>query len=156
MGMEIERKFRVRSDAWRVGATGETYRQGYLSSVQERTVRVRVAGTRAMLTIKGPTRGISRLEFEYPIPLDDANMLLDELCEGPLIDKVRYRIPYGGLIWEVDEFGGDNAGLVIAEVELAHEQQAIELPPWIGAEVSGDSRYFNSSLARHPYSQWAR
>ena len=156
MGMEIERKFRVRTDAWRAGAIGEFYRQGYLSSVQQRTVRVRVAGARAMLAIKGATHGISRLEFEYPIPLDDANKLLDELCEQPLIDKIRYRVPYGGLVWEIDEFRGDNAGLIIAEVELEHEAQSIELPPWVDVEVSGDPRYFNANLVSHPFSQWAR
>ncbi len=154
MGHEIERKFLLSSDEWRRGAQGQLYRQGYLSTDTARTVRVRIVGQRALLTIKGLTRGISRLEFEYEIPLADATRLLDELCHRPLIEKTRYEVGHAGLTWEIDEFHGDNKGLVVAEVELSAEDQHIELPGWVGAEVSGDARYYNANLAQHPYSQW--
>lgn len=154
MGKEIERKYLVKGDAWRKLATGTVYRQGYLSTVKERTVRVRTINDNGFLTIKGITKGISRLEFEYEIPEADARKLLDELCERPLIEKSRYKITYAGMVWEVDEFAGDNAGLVIAEVELETEDQQIDLPDWIGEEVSGDPRYFNSNLIAHPYTRW--
>ncbi len=154
MGKEIERKFLVKGDAWRALGQGSPFRQGFLSTVKERVVRVRLAGAKDTLTVKGLTRGVSKLEFEYEIPPEDAGQLLDELCEHPLIDKTRYRIDHEGLVWEVDEFHGDNQGLVVAEVELADEDQEISLPPWIGEEVSGDPRYFNSNLVAHPYSRW--
>jgi adenylate cyclase len=154
MAQEIERKFLVGSNAWRSGARGLRVRQGYLSSVRERTVRVRVSGDQATLTIKGPPEGLTRPEFEYPIPLADAEALLDQLCERPLIDKVRWSVEYAGMRWEIDEFEGENAGLVVAELELADERQDFERPPWIGREVSDDARYQNASLIRHPYSQW--
>lgn len=152
MPIEIERKFRVTGTAWRT-ADGQRICQGYLNRDQHRTVRVRVAGAQAFLTIKGVTTGATRAEFEYAIPLADAETLL-ALCDGPLIDKVRHRVEHGGLLWEVDEFLGDNAGLVVAEVELASEGQAITLPPWVTEEVTTDSRYFNSSLATHPFNRW--
>ena len=154
MAHEIERKFLLTSDEWRSGVEGRLYRQGYLSTEKERTVRVRIVGQRGVLTVKGLTRGISRLEFEYEIPLADATRLLDELCHRPLIEKTRYEVAHAGLTWEIDEFHGDNAGLVVAEVELASEDQTIELPGWIGKEVSGDPRYYNSNLAQHPFSEW--
>lgn len=154
MAQEIERKFLVVGDGWRAGARGEWLRQGYLASTRERTVRVRVQGSRAALTIKGPAQGLSRPEFEYEIPLQDAETLLDTLCERPLIEKTRWHVGFGGLRWEIDEFAGENAGLVVAEVELEREDQPVELPPWVGAEVSRDARYQNASLVRHPYSQW--
>ena len=154
MAQEIERKFLLASDKWRSGAEGRQYRQGYLSTDKARTVRVRIVGERGLLTIKGLTRGISRLEFEYDIPLEDATRLLDELCHRPLIEKTRYVVTHGGLTWEIDEFHGDNAGLIVAEVELASEDQEIKLPEWVGAEVSGDARYYNSNLAQHPFSKW--
>ncbi|MCC5861544.1 MAG: CYTH domain-containing protein [Gammaproteobacteria bacterium] len=153
MGTEIERKFLLQGEAWREGASGLDYRQGYLSTDKQRTVRVRVVGARAMLTIKGMTHGIRRVEFEYPIPQDDAEQLL-ALCHRPLIEKTRYRVEHAGLVWEIDEFHGENAGLLVAEVELEDESQAIQLPAWVGEEVSDDPRYFNSNLARHPYSEW--
>jgi len=139
-----------------VGATaaGTLYRQGYLSSVKERVVRVRIAGDRGFLTIKGLTTGVSRLEFEYPIPLPDATVMLDQLCERPLIEKTRYREVYADRIWEIDVFHGDNDGLVVAEVEIANPEQKVELPRWAGAEVSNDPRYFNNNLAAHPYRYW--
>jgi len=154
MAQEIERKYLLAGDDWRSLAEGAYYRQGYLSTVKERTVRVRTIGEKGYLTIKGITVGISRLEFEYEIPTDDANELLDELCERPIIEKHRYKIPYGGLVWEVDEFHGVNEGLVIAEVELESDDQAIDVPAWVGEEVSGDPRYFNAALVRCPFNTW--
>jgi adenylate cyclase len=154
MGQEIERKFLTRDDSWRAGAAGTRYRQGYLSVDQTRTVRVRTAGSQGFLTVKGKTEGAARLEFEYPIPLADAEQLLTELCQRPLIEKVRYRIPHAGLVWEVDEFEGENAGLILAEVELEREDQAVELPPWAGEEVTGQPRYYNANLIALPYSRW--
>ena len=129
-------------------------RQGYLSSARERVVRVRIEGEQAMLTIKGANVGATRGEWEYPIPLADAVELLDGLCEQPLIEKVRHRIEHAGMVWEVDEFLGANAGLLVAEIELASEDQPFDKPEWIGAEVSGDARYYNANLIRHPFSQW--
>ena len=154
MGVEIERKFLVRGDGWRALGEGVLLRQGYLSSAPERTVRVRVEGGAAMLTIKGRSTGATRSEWEYPIPIPDAQALLDALCERPLIEKKRYRIPFDGMVWEVDEFLGENAGLVVAEIELSAEDQAFSKPDWVGEEVTHDPRYFNSSLIRNPYSRW--
>lgn len=153
MAQEIERKFLVTGDDWR-SAPATTYRQGYLSTARERTVRVRVAGDKGFLTIKGISTGASRSEFEYRIPPVDAEAMLADLCLRPLIEKRRHLVDYAGLTWEVDEFFGDNAGLVVAEVELETEDQKIELPHWIGREVTGDRRYFNSSLIAHPYRSW--
>lgn len=152
MALEIERKYLVKGDTWRT-FPGERLCQGYLNQAPVRTVRVRVAGQQAWLTIKGANQGATRLEFEYPIPVADAEQLL-ALCEPPLIDKIRRRIAHGGLVWEVDEFLGANAGLVVAEVELTHADQAFDRPDWVGDEVTHDARYFNSQLVRHPYSQW--
>lgn len=154
MGIEIERKFLLASDAWRGLGQPVLLRQGYLSSARERVVRVRIEGEQAMLTIKGANVGATRGEWEYPIPLADAAELLDGLCEQPLIEKVRHRIEYAGMVWEVDEFLGANAGLVVAEIELASEDQPFDKPDWIGAEVSGDARYYNANLIHHPFSQW--
>ncbi|MEJ2199846.1 MAG: CYTH domain-containing protein [Desulfuromonadaceae bacterium] len=154
MALEIERKFLVRNDSWRYGATGTDYRQGYLTCDPERTVRVRIAGERAFLTIKGKTTGMARSEFEYAIPPAEAAELLDQLCLRPLIEKTRYLVGHGGKTWEVDEFRGDNRGLVLAEIELDFPDEEIELPPWIAREVTADPRYFNSSLSRNPYKNW--
>lgn len=154
MGKEIERKFLVKGEEWKAAAMGIVYRQGYLSSIKERVVRVRTIEDKGFLTIKGITKGVSRSEFEYEISVEDADTMLDDICEKPLIEKKRYKIPVGGLVFEVDEFFGENAGLIVAEVELADEKQKIELPPWIGAEVSGDPRYFNSNLIKHPFTKW--
>jgi len=155
MPTEIERKFLVKNDDWRSLGTGVFYCQGYLASTPSKTVRVRIAGEQAYLTIKGATAGIARAEYEYEIPLDHAEELLQTLCEPPLIQKTRYRVELGELVWEIDEFSGENQGLIVAEVELADEKQAIALPDWIGAEVSHDPRYYNANLSKHPYSQWA-
>lgn len=154
MGVEIERKFLLQGEAWRGLGQAVLLRQGYLSSARERVVRVRIEGEQAMLTIKGANVGATRGEWEYPIPLADAVELLDGLCEQPLIEKVRHRIEHTGMVWEVDEFLGANAGLVVAEIELASEDQPFDKPDWVGAEVSGDARYYNANLIRHPFSQW--
>lgn len=153
MGVEIERKFLVVGEDWKKLGDGILYRQGYLNSLKERVVRVRTMGDKAALTIKGATVGASRLEFEYEISLEDCNQLL-ELCEQPIIEKTRYKIPFGGLIWEVDEFHGVNDGLIVAECELTSEDQAIDKPDWIGDEVSSDPRYFNSNLIAKPFTTW--
>ena len=153
MGKEIERKYLVKSNEWKNLAQGVVYRQGYIATVGKQTVRVRIAGNQGYLTIKGENIGVTRSEFEYLIPVKDAAEMLDTLCDRPLIEKTRYKIPIGDLIWEVDEFTGENAGLVIAEVELQSENQVIELPPWIDRQVT-DPKYYNSSLAKYPYSQW--
>lgn len=154
MANEIERKFLLKNDTWRGQDKGKRYRQGYLSIVKERTVRVRTAGDTGFLTVKGITVGASRPEYEYKIPLKDANEMLDQLCERPLIEKTRYRISHAGLVWEVDEFEGDNRGLVTAEVELKDEHQSVTLPDWVGEEVTGDPRYFNANLVAKPFTQW--
>src|SRR5690606_32751220 len=130
-------------------------RQGYLSRAPGRTVRVRIEDDRAFLTIKGRASGLARPEFEYEIPLADASALL-EMADGPLVEKVRHYVPFGGLVWEVDEFFGDNEGLVVAEVELSCEDQAFEKPDFVGAEVTSDPRYLNSRLAVEPYSTWSK
>ena len=154
MGVEIERKFLPAGDGWRALGEPVLLRQGYLSSNPERTVRVRVEGGQGTMTIKGKSVGATRGEWEYPIPLADANELLNRLCEQPIIEKYRRRIPFAGNVWEVDEFLGANQGLVVAEVELDAEEQQFDKPAWIGAEVTDDPRYFNSSLIRNPYSTW--
>ena len=153
MGTEIERKFLVREGAWREAGV-ETYRQGYLSTVKERTVRVRTINGKGYLTVKGITVGASRLEFEYEIPVADAGELLDNLCEKPLIEKQRYKLDHGGLTWEIDVFFGDNEGLIVAEVELQSEDQVFERPDWVADEVTSDPRYYNANLISNPYSNW--
>jgi adenylate cyclase len=155
MGEEIERKFLVVGDGWRNRAQGELMSQGYIPTQDQRTVRVRLMGDRAYLTLKGPTVGLVRPEFEYPIPVEDAQTILATLCQLPLIEKVRHRLPQGDVVWEIDEFLGQNQGLILAEVELTHPDQPVDLPDWIGPEVSHDYRYQNSNLARHPFSTWA-
>ena len=152
MAKEIERKFLTTGDQWR-SATPTYYCQGYLNRDKHRTVRVRIAGDKAMLTIKGLTEGATRDEFEYTIPVDDARQMLT-MCEQPLIEKNRRIIHHAGLDWEVDEFLGPNEGLVVAEVELESEDQAVQLPDWVGQEVTSDNRYFNSSLSKIPYTTW--
>ncbi|MBN2357215.1 CYTH domain-containing protein [candidate division KSB1 bacterium] len=154
--MEIERKFLVVGDAWRGLTEGVLFRQGYLSIERERVVRVRIAGDRAFLTIKGITRGISRQEYEYPIPLHHAEQMLQELCVKPIIEKKRYQISFKSCLWSVDEFLGENEGLIIAEIELASEEVAFEKPDWVGAEVSSDPRYFNANLVEQPFRSWGR
>ena len=152
MGIEIERKFLVVGDAWRA-APALPFAQGYLNRDKQRTVRVRIVEDAAWLTIKGASVGATRSEFEYPIPVADARQLL-ALCDGPLVRKRRRIVVHAGATWEIDEFEGDNAGLVVAEIELAAEDAAFERPAWLGAEVTHDPRYFNSNLAAAPFSTW--
>lgn len=151
MAAEIERKFLVHD--WEPKTEGTYFKQGYLSSVKERVVRVRIAGTKAKLTIKGVTKGVSRAEYEYEIPIDDAKELLD-LCEQPLIEKRRYVETFHGKDFEIDVFLGANQGLVIAELELGSEDEAFDKPPWLGDEVSGDERYYNNNLIAKPFTTW--
>ena len=156
MGIEIERKFLVSSDGWRQPASTQTrFSQGYLSRDPARTVRVRIAGERAFLTIKGATTGATRAEFEYEVPVTDAVQLL-ALSDGPVVEKIRHLCVFEGMTWEVDEFLGANAGLVVAEIELQDESQAFAKPAWLGEEVTGDARYVNANLAVNPFTRWAR
>jgi len=155
MALEIERKFLVVGQFKEFATSSERISQGYISSNPERSVRVRIKGDSAFLTIKGVTNsyGMSRYEWEKSISLEEASELI-KLCEPGLIDKIRYFVPFNGVIFEVDEFKGENQGLLMAEVELSDEQQRVELPSWIGDEVTGDIRYYNSSLVKNPYSKW--
>ena len=155
MAIEIERKFLLRNDSWRKQSDeGVFYRQGYLSSNPLSCVRVRLAGDKAWLNIKKATSTIRRLEYEYPIPVEDATELLNELCADRCIDKIRYHVTHAGHLWEVDVFEGANAGLVVAEIELNDEQECFETPSWLGEEVSHDPRYYNMNLAKKPFTQW--
>ena len=153
MGTEIERKFLVTDTRWKSRAAGVPVRQGYLGAGTDCVVRVRIMGGRATMTIKGRTVGATRPEFEYDIPLDDGLQLL-ELCGQTLVEKTRYRVEHGGLTWEIDEFHGANAGLVVAECELESETQEIDKPAWVAEEVTGDPRYYNSNLAVRPFTTW--
>ena len=154
MATEIERKFLLRDSGFLHKLSGERICQGYLSDAVDATVRVRLIGNQGFLTIKGRNQGISRSEFEYPIPAADAEQLL-AMCSAGRIDKTRYRVPHAGHLWEVDVFSGANQGLVLAEIELASEHETFARPEWLGEEVSHDPRYFNSQLSRQPFSSWS-
>lgn len=154
MGTEIERKFLLKNDTWRGMAAGTHYRQGYLNTDKGRTVRIRTLDEKGYLTIKGPAVNGVRKEFEYEIPYADAVEMLEELAVAPIIEKKRYKIPFAGFTWEVDEFSGPNSGLVLAEIELDFPTQPFALPPWIGREVTDDIRFYNSNLARNPFINW--
>jgi CYTH domain-containing protein len=154
MATEIERKFLVRGDSWREGASARWIRQGYLSISDRLSVRVRTLGDRAFLTVKGERQGMIRAEYEYEIPPADAHEMLDLFCARPLIEKTRYGLTHAGFEWVIDVFEGDNTGLVIAEVELTSPDQPLDLPPWIGDEVTHDPRYLNANLSRHPFAAW--
>jgi adenylate cyclase len=157
MATEIERKFLVVNDGWRDAVESESHiMQGYLAENPNATVRVRLAGERAFLTIKGRMQGISRSEYEYAIPAEDAAAMLSSLAVSPPIDKVRYKVRHGDHLWDLDVFAGENAGLVMAEVELGSEDESFAVPDWAGREVSGDKRYYNVNLARHPYRRMRR
>ena len=153
MATEIERKFLLKDNTWRTGE-GTRYRQGYVCNTKEKTVRVRTMDEHAYLTIKGALVGASRQEFEYEIPLQDANELLDTLCQTPLIEKTRHHVEHAGHTWEIDEFFGENQGLIVAEIELQSENEAFAKPDWLGEEVTDDPRYLNANLNNHPFSQW--
>lgn len=155
MGLEIEHKFLIRDERWRAQVERSTpMRQGYLTSDARCSVRVRLAGEQGFLNIKSGTLGIQRSEFEYPIPAAEAREILDTLCEKPLLEKTRHFVRFGHHLWEIDEFAGDNAGLIVAEVELRYPDEPFERPDWLGEDVSHDIRYYNSQLARHPYRAW--
>ena len=156
MGTEIERKFLVQNNDWKKSVVGVEYKQGYIHISVDKTVRVRIEGSKAFLNIKGKKEGFSRKEFEYEIPIKDAEELLFDLIENPLITKKRYTIPYQGFQWQVDEFSGDNEGLVVAEIELPSENTKFDIPEWIGVEVTEDPRYYNAQLVHHPYSRWEK
>ena len=155
MGIEIERKFLVDKYLWaHTGKpAGTAFKQGYLVNDKGKTIRVRIAGDEAWITIKGVTHGVSRKEYEYPIPVNDAAEILTEMA-GAVVEKTRYRVTFAGKVWEVDVFEGENAGLVIAEIELNDEGDVFELPDWVLSEVSGDARYYNSNLSENPYCKW--
>lgn len=156
MSIEIEHKFLLRDASWRQQVERSVrMRQGYLTSDARCSVRVRTADGRGFLNIKSGTLGIQRSEFEYPIPLADAEAILNALCEKPLLEKIRHFVRYGQHLWEIDEFEGDNAGLIVAEIELRTIDESFERPDWLGEEVSQDIRYYNSQLARHPYRCWS-
>jgi adenylate cyclase len=155
MATEIERKFLVVNDDWRNQAdAGEQYKQGYLVSSKQSSVRVRLEGEKAKLNIKSATLDIRRAEYEYDIPVSDANEMLDNLCDKPFIQKKRYHVKHADHMWEVDVFAGENDGLIVAEIELQDENEIFSKPDWAGEEVSDDPRYYNVSLVKHPYQDW--
>lgn len=156
MALEIERKFLLRSDEWRSQVAKRTLlRQGYLGASSRSSIRARIAGERAWLNLKSKRSGLSRLEYEYEIPVSDADEMLAELCEGPLVEKYRHELPFGAHVWEIDEFLGDNAGLIVAEIELGHESEVFERPNWLGPEVTHEARFYNFNLATHPFKSWS-
>ena len=154
MAQEIERKYLVTGSVWRATGAGVLIKQGYLVADKDRQVRVRVRQSQAFLTVKSKPVGITRSEFEYSIPLEDGNEMLQHLCIKPILEKTRYSVIHANALWEVDEFHGDNKGLLIAEIELSSDAEQIVLPDWIGKEVSTDSRYSNANLVRVPYCRW--
>ena len=154
MPKEIERKFLITNNGYKPGSSKRLIRQGFLSNRKEAVVRVRIIDNEAFLTIKGPTKVSTRLEYEYAIPIEEAGEMLSLLCERPLIEKYRYIVDFEGFTWEVDEFLGENEGLVVAEIELEHESQEFPKPGWLGDEVTDDQRYYNANLIKNPYKSW--
>lgn len=156
MKQEIERKFLLTNDTWRNGLTGTAYKQAYLSNNPDRVVRIRIAGDKGFITIKGKPapKSISRPEYEYEIPLEDAEYLYANLCEPGKIEKTRYLYEFKGHTWEIDEFHGENEGLVVAEIELELENESFEKPDWVGEDVSLDFKYSNGNLSKKPYKSW--
>lgn len=154
MGIEIEKKFLVKDDSWKTYANGKKYCQGYISSGNNITVRVRINEDMGFITIKSGLGFGKRLEFEYNIPVEDAKEMLHKLCRKPLIEKMRYEVVHKGITWEIDVFDGENKGLVLAEAELENSDQKIELPNWVGREVTADLKYYNSRLVIYPFSKW--
>lgn len=155
MASEIERKFLLGSDAWRTRVSDRVHLvQGYLSRGEQSAIRVRIDGSKAQLNIKRALDGIHRLEYEYPIPLEDAREILEHVALRPLIDKTRHHVMYEGHLWEIDEFHGENDGLIVAEIELTDPDESFVVPDWLGEEVSHDRRYYNSSLSELPYTKW--
>lgn len=155
MATEIERKFLVTSDAWRQQVTRQMIlKQGYFGAAKKASIRIRISGDSANINIKSATLDIVRKEYEIPIDLNDAEEMLEDLCERPVIEKVRYLVPFGNHVWEVDEFSGDNQGLLVAEIELSSPDEEFEKPEWLGDEVSHDERYYNVCLVKNPYKNW--
>lgn len=156
MPKEIERKFLVKGDAWRQAGVGILYKQGYLLTTKGNTIRVRIVESTGYLTIKGETKGATRLEYEYEIPVAEAEALLVHFCEKPLIEKKRYQIEFEGHIWEIDEFKAENKGLILAEVELTNENEKVIIPKWIAEEVTNNPKYYNVNLVKNPFSKWKK
>lgn len=154
MGKELERKFLVKDNSFKKLSTGKLYKQGYISSNPDSTVRIRIVGNKGFLTIKNKGNGLARDEFEYEIPFTDAEEILQKICQKPFIEKTRYLYNYKGHTWEIDEFHGENEGLIVAEIELENEDENFEIPEWIGEEVTYDNKYFNSNLFKNPYKNW--
>lgn len=154
MAQEIERKFLVRQDKLSLPDNGVRITQGYIDTVSNTAVRVRLKGDKAFLTLKGENTGMTRLEFEYAIPVEDAQTMIDAFCAGSTVDKTRYEIPQGQHVWEVDIFYGANDGLVVAEIELQSESDSFERPEWLAEEVTEDARYYNVNLLKNPFSSW--
>jgi len=157
MAIEIEHKFLLANNNWRDHVTHSIqYRQGYLSSQPTSSIRIRVSANKAWLNVKSATIGTHRHEYEYEIPLQDANEMINILCRKPIIEKVRHFVIHEGKTWEIDEFDGDNQGLIVAEIELSEIDQTFSKPEWLGKEVTHDLRYYNNNLAMHPYSEWSK
>jgi adenylate cyclase len=155
MAREIERKYLLKNDQWRSLIDASVhFHQGYLNRIETCSVRVRIEGDKAKLNIKSAEIGLSRDEYEYDIPMEDATKMLATLCVGPTLEKVRHFVRLDGFVWEIDEFLGANKGLIVAEVELADESTKVALPDWIGDEVTQDIRYYNVNLIQHPYNTW--
>ena len=154
MGKEIERKFLVKNDSYKKASQAFLYRQGYICTDKERVVRIRVYDNKGFITIKGENVGISRAEYEYEIPYNDAEEIINNLCYKPIIEKIRCKFEFQGFVWEVDEFHGENEGLIVAEIELSDENQAFSKPAWVGEEVTDDHRYSNANLVKNPYKNW--
>ena len=154
MAQEIERKFLVKDSRYRQLGNYLHIHQGFLSTEKDRVVRVRIHGKKAFLTIKGISKGIARTEYEYKIPMTDAKYMLENLCIQPTIEKYRYNVNVEGFTWEIDEFIGENEGLIIAEIELKTDDQQFPKPEWIGEEVTGDTRYYNANLVKNPFRSW--
>lgn len=156
MATEIERKFLLKDNSWKeLADNGTKYSQGYLVGSEHASVRVRIQGNKAFLNIKSATIGITRQEFEYEIPLDEATEMLDTLCDKPLISKTRFHLRNDNHLWEIDVFEGDNEGLVVAEIELSDKEDVFSKPDWLGEEVSDDARYYNTCLVKHPFKDWS-
>ena len=157
MAIEIERKYLLKNNDWQTHVYQKThYKQAYLANTKQSSVRIRIAGNKANINIKSMTLGIQRLEYEYPMPVQDANELLEQLCQKPVIEKTRHLVKYDYKIWEIDVFEGENKGLIMAEIELNHVAEKFKLPAWIGAEVSQYVRYYNVNLIQYPYQQWTK
>ena len=155
MAKEIERKFLIDISGVESIGSGSRIKQGYISTTDNTAVRIRVSGAAAYLTLKGENQGATRPEFEYEIPVEDANEIIKELCSGPVIDKTRYLVEYGSHTWEIDVFHGDNDGLIVAEVELESETEEVDLPKWVINEVTGEVKYYNTSLLDNPFNKWS-